>query len=78
MQLNIDLAAVLADAEVTVDANLRIAERWAHELLPMTGAEDIMTMSDARREELRTLFVTNAMHTMTLLLAQPTEAGAAQ
>ena len=78
VQLNIDLAAVLADAEVTVDANLRIAERWAHELLPMTGAEDIMTMSDARREELRTLFVTNAMHTMTLLLAQPTEAGAAQ
>lgn len=78
VQLNIDLAAVLADAEVTVDANLRIAERWAHEFLPMTGAEDIMTMSDARREELRTLFVTNAMQTMTLLLAQPTEAGAAQ
>ncbi len=78
VQLNIDLAAVLADAEVTVDANLRTAERWNHEVLPVTGAENLTVMSDARREELRTMFVTNALQTMTQLLAQPTEAGAAQ
>lgn len=73
VQLAISVAAVLADAEVTVSASLKVAERWAHDVLPTTGAEDVTTMSDERLEQLRTLFVNNATQTMMNLNAAPAQ-----
>lgn len=69
VQLEMTLNAQLPDAKLGLTANLRTAERWEHELLPMTGAENLLAMSDARVEELLKLLTTNAIQTMSTLNA---------
>ena len=78
VQLQIALQASLPDAEVGLKANLKIAERWAHDPLPTQDAEDLTAMTDERLEELRTIFVTNAILTMTNLNAVPAVTNAEQ
>ncbi|MBQ2954810.1 MAG: hypothetical protein IJE07_14865 [Clostridia bacterium] len=73
VQLAIQLAATLPDAELALTASLKVAERWAHEALPTTGGEDISAMSDGRKAELRTIFVQHAMETMMNLNAAPAQ-----
>lgn len=69
VQLSIALNSVLADGEFGLNASLKVAERWEHDPVPAGNAEDWLTMAPERREELRTLFMNNAIMTMTTLAA---------
>lgn len=67
VQLAISLAGVLPEAEIGLTASLKVAERWAHETLPTTGAENWATLSAERIEALRSTLMANAIATMTTL-----------
>ena len=71
VQVVIEVNATLADAEVSATANLKVAERWERDDLPVTGGEDLTRMTPERREELRNVFIDNATRTMTTLNAVP-------
>ena len=71
VQLEAEISMTLPDASVTVAASLRTAERWEHDPVPATPAEDVTTLSDERRDALRTIFLNNAITTMTTLNAVP-------
>lgn len=72
VQLSVEITGVLPGGEFGVTASLKVAERWAHEDLPTTGGENLITMSPERREALRTTFINNAITTMTTLNPAPT------
>lgn len=74
VQLSVQLDMVMKDAEVGVAANLRTAERWEHDPLPEGSGENLLAMTDARREELRAQFVANALSVMTTLNATAADA----
>ena len=69
VQLVLALEVVLPDSTFTLDANLKVAERWAHDTVPTQPGENVLTLSHQRQEELRNLFVTNAVQTITTLAA---------
>lgn len=71
VQLTLSVGAVLPDAEITLNATLKVAERWEHDPVPAGPGEDIRSLSDERCEALRTLFLNNAITTMTNLNAAP-------
>lgn len=71
VQLELTISAVLPDAEITVEASLKVAERWEHDPVPAGAAEDVTKLTDDRRDALRTIFLTNAVNTMTDLTAAP-------
>jgi len=71
VRLEITMAAQLPDAEVSISANLRTAERWAHEILPDIGGENILTLSDERVEALLKQLTKNASETMSHLVTTP-------
>lgn len=71
VQLAIEMSAVLPDAEIALTASLKVAERWAHEVLPAGDGEDLWAMTDTRRAELRETLIRNAITTMTTLDSAP-------
>ena len=73
VQLALEVSATLPDAEVSLTASLKVAERWTHDVLPTTGGEDITTMTPERKAELRTQIIQNAVQTMMNLNAVPAQ-----
>ena len=72
VELAIRINAILPDAELGIDANLRSGNPWEHVALPTTGGEDMRSMSEERVNELLLLLTKNAVQTMsTLNLSQP-------
>lgn len=71
VNLEMNISAMLPDAEVKVNADLRSASPWAHEALPTTGGESVLTLTDARREELVALLTANAVQVISTLNPQP-------
>ena len=71
VQLTADITVTLPDANVAVSTSLKVAERWVHDPVPAAPAEDVTRLSDTRREELRTIFLDNAITTMTTMLTAP-------
>lgn len=71
VQLTIEAHAVLPEAEVGLSASLKVAERWEHEAMPTSGAENLMTMSAERIEAVRSTIITNAVKTMSTMNAVP-------
>lgn len=73
-QINITAAVVLRNANVTLDLVLRTTSKWDHETLPTAGAENLTTLTDARKAELVDLLIVNAVKTMSGLNvpAEPT------
>lgn len=65
VKLAVEIRTVLPDAEVSISASLKTAEKWAHEDLPTEGAEDMTRMDDARREALLEEAAINALEAMT-------------
>jgi len=64
VQINYDLNVTLPDAAVQASAVLRITTQMKMETLPVTGAENVQTMTEERKHELLMTFVENAAHTM--------------
>ena len=72
VELAIRVNAILPDAELGIDANLRSGNPWEHVALPTTGGEDMRSMSEERVNELLLQLTKNAVQTMsTLNLSQP-------
>ena len=69
VQLSIALRAVLADGEFGLNASLKVAERWEHDPVPAGGTENLLAMTQERREELKTLWMNHAQQMMTTLAA---------
>ena len=69
VQLSIVLQAVLADGEFGLNASLKVAERWEHDPVPAGATENLLTMTQERREELKTLWMNHAQQIMTTLAA---------
>lgn len=69
VQVNIDAAATLPDAEVAAKIVLRITTQLKMQTLSHDGAENFEQMTDARKEELLDAFISNAIDTMANLNA---------
>ena len=65
VKLAVEIRTVLPDAEVNITANLKTAEKWAHEELPTEGAEDMLQMDAERRNALLAEAAENALKAMT-------------
>lgn len=63
-RLQIAGKAQLPDAEIGVEADLRTASKWDMADLPTAGAENLLTMSDVRKNELLKALVENAVSAM--------------
>ncbi len=74
VQVNYNLDALLPDAEVQAEAVLRITPKLSMVTLPTTGAENVKTMTEARKTELIDTLVSNAVKTMASLGGAPVEA----
>ncbi len=64
VQVNLDTAVKLPDAEVSVEAVMRITTKVAMKPLTKLGGEDMTAMTEERKNELMTAFVNNAAETM--------------
>ncbi len=64
VQVNLDAAVKLPDAEVSVEAVMRITTKVAMKPLTKLGGEDMTAMTGERKTELVTAFVNNAAETM--------------
>lgn len=73
VKLAVDIRTVLPDAEVSITASLKTAEKWAHEDLPTEGAEDMTQMDDARRDALLAEAAINALEAMTPAVPETTQ-----
>lgn len=73
VKLAVEIRTVLPDAEVSITASLKTAEKWAHEDLPTEGAEDMTLMDDARRETLLAEAAINALEAMTPAVPETTQ-----
>lgn len=73
VKLAVDIRTVLPDAEVSITASLKTAEKWAHEDLPTEGAEDMTQMDDARRDALLAEAAVNALEAMTPAVPETTQ-----
>ncbi|MBQ7850104.1 MAG: hypothetical protein IJ343_10310 [Clostridia bacterium] len=71
VNLDVKLSAVLPDAELSLTADLKIAVKWAHELLPTAGADNLLTLAPERSDALLTLLNSNAVRVMTTLYSVP-------
>lgn len=67
VQLTADLNVVLPGAELGLTGSVKPDVAWAHTVLPTTGGENLLEMSDERRTELRETLIRNAVTTMTTL-----------
>lgn len=73
-QVNINVDAQLPDANVAVEAVMRITTEMTMAQLPETGMQDVTAMSDEEREILLNTFVLNAMDAMSALYETETDA----
>ncbi len=64
VQINIDLAASLPDAEIGLELLLRTRSGWALDRLPTEGAIDVSTLSEEDAKRLRETFVREAVKTI--------------
>jgi len=71
VQLSLDVKAVLSDAEIGLTGKLKTEERWDHEVLPITGMEDLSGMPEARLMELKETLIRNTVTIMTTLDGAP-------
>ena len=76
VQLNLDVAAKLPDAEVAAKVVLRITTQLRLEQLSAAGAEDLLQMTDERKAGLLETFISNAIMTMANLNTAPQESAA--
>lgn len=60
VDLDLMVKAVLPDAEVTVNADLRTTSPWAHDVLPMEGGEELLKLTAERSRELLKQLAENA------------------
>lgn len=60
VDLDMTVKAVLPDAEVTVNADLRTTSPWAHDVLPMEGGEELLKLTAERSSELLKRLAENA------------------
>lgn len=70
VQLNVNFDAKLPDAEVAVEAVMRITTQVVMENLSTVGAEDFTKLSDEQKTAMLNDFVLNAVNTMATLYAQ--------
>lgn len=83
VQVDVILDAQLPDAELGMNAQLRVTEMWQLENLPTAGAQNLLQLSDEQINELLATLTTNAVITMTTLnttpdAAQEPDAGVAE
>lgn len=71
VDLAVRISAVLPDAELEVNADLRTTNPWAHETLPTSGGEELFKLSDAREAELLEMLTTNAVAVVSTLNPAP-------
>ncbi len=71
VDLDIRISAILPDAEISLTADLRTGNPWEHETLPVSGGEELLTMTDERCGELKTLLMENAIHLMSSIHGIP-------
>lgn len=77
VQVNVDVAATLPDAEVSAKVVLRITTKIEMQALKHDNAENLEQMTDVRKNELLDSFISNAIVTMANLnAADPDEAAA--
>ena len=67
VQVNLDIDAKLPDAEMTVEAVLRITTQMTMEYLSTAGAEDLTELSEEQKEALLSTFVLHAVDVMASL-----------
>lgn len=73
VQVNVNLDAKLPDAEVAVEAVLRITTQVAMENLATAGAEDFTKLPEERKAAMLTSFVLNAQNIMATLYEEPAD-----
>ncbi len=78
VQINYNLDAALPDAFVQAEAVLRITPQTTMQNLSIAGAENVLTMTEGRKEELLSTFVSNANATMATLDGASVAAPAAE
>lgn len=78
VQLNMDLALKLPDAEVVAAVVLRITTQMQMETLSTVGAEDLNTMTADKKDELLNIFLQNLIKSMANLNTQTIAEDAAE
>lgn len=71
VQVNVNAAAKLPDAEVAMDLVMRITTKIPMTTLPTAGAEDFSNLTEERKAELLDTLTANAVQTMANLNAAP-------
>ena len=78
VQVNVDVAAKVPDAEVSAKVVLRITTKLEMQTLSAAGAEDLTQMPEDRKASLLETFITNAILTMADLNAGVQQTDAAE